>query len=129
MTHTKKGRRASLNLGHTVGHAVEHASGYRLSHGEAVSIGLVVEACLAEKLGLADPGLAQATRGCLESLGLPVAIPAELERERILDAIQVDKKRRSGLVRFALPVRIGQVETGVVIDDLEEIFFCDPTNL
>jgi shikimate kinase/3-dehydroquinate synthase len=120
----EKGRRASLNLGHTVGHAVEHASDYRLRHGEAVAIGMVVEACLAEKLGLADPGLAQAIRDCLESLGLPVDIPAELEPGRILEAMQVDKKRRGGQVRFALPVHIGQVKTGVVIDDLEEIFSC-----
>jgi shikimate kinase/3-dehydroquinate synthase len=118
----EKGRRASLNLGHTVGHAVEHASGYRLSHGESVAIGLVVEACLAEKLGLAEAGLAQAIRECLESLGLPVAIPRELERGKILEAMQLDKKRSHGKVRFSLPLKIGEVKTGVVIEDLEAIF-------
>jgi shikimate kinase/3-dehydroquinate synthase len=122
----EKGRRACLNLGHTVGHAIEHASGYRLSHGEAVAIGMVVEACLAEKLNLAEAGLAHVIRECLESLGLPVAIPAELERGKILEAMQLDKKRRQGQVRFALPVCIGEVRTGVLIEDLEAIFSCNP---
>jgi shikimate kinase/3-dehydroquinate synthase len=121
----EKGRRACLNLGHTVGHAIEHASGYRLSHGEAVAIGMVVEACLAEKLSLAEAGLAQEIRYCLESLGLPVAIPRGLERGKILEAMQLDKKRSHGKVRFALPVSIGEVRTGVLIEDLEAIFSCE----
>jgi shikimate kinase/3-dehydroquinate synthase len=121
----ENGRRACLNLGHTVGHAVEHASGYRLSHGEAVSIGIVVEACLAEKLGLAEAGLAQTIRDCLESLELPVIVPNQLAYDKILETMQVDKKRSRGQVRFALPVSIGQVETGVAIDDLGAIFSCD----
>jgi shikimate kinase/3-dehydroquinate synthase len=119
------GRRACLNLGHSVGHAVEHASGYRLSHGEAVAIGMVVEACLAEKLGLAEAGLAQTIRDCLESLGLPVTIPNELARDKILEAMLVDKKRSRGQVRFALPLNIANVKTGIVIDDPAEIFSCD----
>jgi shikimate kinase/3-dehydroquinate synthase len=118
----EKGRRASLNLGHTVGHAVEHASSYRLRHGEAVAIGLAVEACLAEKLGLAEAGLAGRIRMSLESLGLPVDIPSNLDRQEILTALQVDKKRSQGQVHFALPVNIGRVKTGVVLEDLEAIF-------
>jgi shikimate kinase/3-dehydroquinate synthase len=118
----EKGRRACLNLGHTVGHALEHASGYRLSHGEAVAIGMVVEARLAEKINLAEAGLTQVVRECLETLGLPVSVPGKLERGKILDAMQLDKKRSHGKVRFALPVRIGGVKTGVVIEDLEAIF-------
>jgi shikimate kinase/3-dehydroquinate synthase len=121
----EKGRRACLNLGHTVGHAVELASGYRLSHGEAVAIGMVVEACLAEKLGVAESGLVDTIRESLESLELPVAIPNGLGEDKILAAMQVDKKRSQGHVRFALPVRIGQVKTGVVTDDLGMIFSCD----
>jgi 3-dehydroquinate synthase len=121
----EKGRRASMNLGHTVGHAVEHASGYRLSHGEAVAIGMVVEACLAEKLGLAEAGLKQRIQACLESLGLPVAIPSSLDRQKMLAAMQVDKKRSRGKVRFALPVNIGKVKTGVVLDDLQAVFSCE----
>ena len=121
----ESGRRASLNLGHSVGHAVEHASGYRLSHGEAVAIGMVVEACLAEKLGLAEAGLAQTIRVSLESLELPVAIPSSLDRQKILAAMQVDKKRSQGKVRFALPIDIGKVKTGVVLDNLQAIFYCE----
>ncbi len=64
----EKGRRAALNLGHTVGHALELVSGYRLSHGEAVAIGLVVEARLAEDLGLARYGLAQRISAVLREL-------------------------------------------------------------
>jgi shikimate kinase/3-dehydroquinate synthase len=118
----EKGRRACLNLGHTLGHAIEHASGYRLSHGESVAIGMAVEARLAEKLNLAEAGLAQMIRACLEALGLPVAIPGELERDRILGAMQLDKKRSHGKLRFALPARIGEVITGVEIEDLGGIF-------
>ncbi len=62
----EKGLRQALNLGHTAGHAVEIASGFHLSHGEAVAIGMVLEAMLAEDLGLAQPGLSQDISGVLE---------------------------------------------------------------
>ncbi len=110
------GIRASLNLGHTVGHAVELASGFRLRHGEAVAIGMVVEARLAESLGIAEKGLALKIAQVLDRLGLPVEIPHELDRSAFVAAMRLDKKRHSGSLRFALSERIGKVQIGVEVD-------------
>lgn len=118
----EQGWRAALNLGHTVGHAVELASGFRLRHGEAVAIGLVVEARLAERLGLAEPGLSEQIAAVLSRLGLPAKVPPRLSREVILHAMGVDKKRAGGQVRFSLPVKIGETRLGVAIEDLDSIF-------
>jgi 3-dehydroquinate synthase len=113
----ERGRRAALNLGHTVGHAVELVSGFSLRHGEAVAIGMVIEARLAEQMGIAQPGVAAAIQQALEQVGLPTQIPAGMDRRAILQAMQVDKKRAAGALRFALPARIGEVVTGVKISE------------
>jgi 3-dehydroquinate synthase len=118
----ERGLRASLNLGHTVGHALEKASDYRLRHGEAISIGMVVEARLAERLGLADGGLSETIGVALADLGLPTQIPGDLPCDEIIRLMRVDKKKAAGVVRFALPVRIGQVQTGVAVEDLSLVF-------
>lgn len=115
----EKGRRAALNLGHTFGHAVELASGFQLRHGEAIAIGLVAEARLAEKIGIAETGLTGEIEGVLRALGLPVEIPPELDRVAVREVMQVDKKRLDGRVRFALPIRPGEVKVGVVVDFTE----------
>ena len=111
------GPRAALNLGHTLGHALEHASGYRLRHGEAVAIGMVAAARLAEKTGAAQKGLTDEIAAVLKTLGLPVEIPPGLDRSAIQAAMNLDKKRRGGALRFVLPLRIGAVQTGVEIED------------
>ena len=116
----EQGFRAALNLGHTVGHAVELVSGFELRHGEAISIGIVTEARYAEKIGLARKGMAEQILDVLSAIGLPVRIPQELVREDIIQAMRVDKKRSKGVVRFALPVEIGRVEL-VEVMDLEEV--------
>jgi len=113
----EQGRRAVLNLGHTLGHAVELVSGYQLRHGEAVAIGLSIEAQIAEEVGLAEPGLAQTIRHALQGLGLPVEAPPGMEREAILRAMGRDKKRRAGKIRFALPARIGEAQVGIEVDE------------
>ena len=113
----ESGRRAALNLGHTIGHGVELASGYRLRHGEAIAIGMVAEARLAERLGLAEAGLAKGIAACLRGLGLPTEIPPDLDRQTTLRAMSVDKKKSKGQVRFSLPVRIGEVQVGVEVGD------------
>ena len=112
----EQNRRAALNLGHTVGHAIELASGFRLRHGEAVAIGMVVEARMAEEMDLAEPGLSNKIAGWLANLGLPTRIPAGLDPEVIMRAMELDKKRRGSKVRFALPVSVGQVKVGVEVD-------------
>ncbi len=117
----EQSNRAVLNFGHTVGHAVELVSGFRLRHGEAVSIGMAVEARLAERLGLAVEGLTAEIKATLEGLGLPAELPSEMPRDDIARAMRVDKKKQGGKVRFALPLRIGQVVSGIEIDDLGRI--------
>lgn len=119
----EKGIRQALNLGHTVGHGVELASGFSLSHGESVAIGMAVEARLAEMLGVAEPGLAERLCGAIRALNLPVEIPAGLSRERVVDAMQMDKKRAAGKVRFALPEQVGTVRVGVEIEDWQSKIF------
>jgi 3-dehydroquinate synthase len=114
----EKGFRAALNLGHTVGHAVELVSRFQLRHGEAVAIGLVAEARYAERIDIADKGLADKIAQTLSMVGLPVEIPKELSREEILRAMKVDKKKHAQAIRFALPVQIGKVKL-VDVTDLE----------
>ena len=118
----ERGVRAALNLGHTVGHAVELVSRFELRHGEAIAIGTVVEARLAERLGLAAAGLSEEIGVAFAELGLPTQIPPAMSREAILQAMLVDKKKAAGVVRFALPLAIGKVEIGVPVEDLSMIF-------
>jgi 3-dehydroquinate synthetase len=112
----EKGIRAALNLGHTVGHGIEKAMDYRLDHGGAVSIGMVAEARLAERAGIAAPGMAGTISAVLRNLGLPVDCPAGIDRAAMLAAMAHDKKSAAGRLRFALPVRPGEVRTGVVLE-------------
>jgi shikimate kinase/3-dehydroquinate synthase len=118
----ERGIRASLNLGHTVGHAVELVSEFKLRHGEAIAIGTVVEARLAERLGLAESGLSEEIAVAFADLGLPTQIPPGLPRDAILQAMKVDKKKAAGVVKFALPVKIGEVKVGVAVEDLGLVF-------
>lgn len=118
----ERGVRAALNLGHTVGHAVESTSGYTIRHGEAVAIGMVAEGRLAERLTVAGRGVSDRIAAALTGLGLPVDIPAGLAAESIIQSMQFDKKKKRRAVRFALPVRIGEVRTGVQVDDLNLVF-------
>ncbi len=117
----EKGPREALNLGHTVGHALERLTNFRLSHGEAVAIGMVAEARLAEQIGMGVGGLAGQISSVLANLGLPVDIPAGISTEDMLAAMQVDKKRQAGNLRFSLPVAIGDVRTGIPIKPAEVI--------
>lgn len=102
------GRRQLLNLGHTLGHAMEKRSGYTLSHGRAVAIGLHLMAKAAEKRGLAEAGLAETIRNALEKNGLPSS--TEYAAEELAAGILQDKKRRGSEISFIFPVKIGQCE-------------------
>ena len=113
----EKGRRAVLNLGHTVGHALELVSDFQLRHGEAVAIGLVAEAQIAVQLGLAQPDLPEDISWTLTNLGLPVKIPAGMDLERVLQVMKRDKKKSAGDVKFALPEKIGTVQYGISVDE------------
>jgi len=103
----EKGKRAILNFGHTVGHAIEATSKYEVQHGEAVAIGMVYEGRLAEMLGIAAAGTSQRIRAVLERLHLPVERPDASHVDDLIAAMRADKKVRAGEIRLALPRAIG----------------------
>lgn len=126
----EEGRRALLNLGHTLGHALEKLSGYRLRHGEAVSIGMVAAARIAERLGMTSAHLPQRIEQVLARYGLPQRCPAQYSAHSILEAAQQDKKRKHNRLRWVLPLEIGRVEVAdgvpqqVVYEVLMEMGAC-----
>jgi 3-dehydroquinate synthase len=99
--------RAVLNFGHTLGHALEHLSRYRLHHGEAVAIGMALEARVASAAGILERDAEARIVALLDRLGLPTRTPKGLSPPRILAAARTDKKARRGALRYALPRRIG----------------------
>lgn len=101
------GIRQILNFGHTIGHAIEAASDFTLLHGDAVAIGMVLESRLAERIGVAEKGTADAVRTAVEALALPTHRPPQADASALLELMRLDKKARAGRVAFALPSRIG----------------------
>ena len=118
----EKDLRAMLNFGHTVGHAIEKVSNYKIRHGEAVAMGMVAETKLAEKLWLCSKGLSDQIANVLISVGLPYQIPDNLPRADLIRAMRVDKKRVGDAIRFALPSEIGNMEINVEVENLNQIF-------
>lgn len=108
----ERGQRQVLNFGHTVGHAVEARSGYSLLHGEAVAIGMAVEAALAEHAGVATRGTRERILELLAGYDLPVTVPPTLAADELLETMRADKKVRAGAIRFALPACIGRMARG-----------------
>ena len=107
------GLRAILNYGHTFAHAFEALAGYgTLTHGEAVSIGMVCASRLAEKLGRVTASDTQRQVDLLKAIGLPVDVPEDLKQQsdQIVGRMLLDKKTVGGSLRFILPDRIGHVE-------------------
>jgi 3-dehydroquinate synthase len=101
------GKRAALNAGHTLGHAIEATSGYNVLHGEAVAVGLVLEAELGESLGITEPDTATRLRSAIERYGLPGEAPPGISADQIIDAMEKDKKNRAGSMRFSLLKTLG----------------------
>lgn len=106
------GLRQILNAGHTIGHAIEHTLHYALSHGAAVAAGLVIEARLSERLGIAEAGLGDAVAEAVRRAGLPDGPPLGVSDAALVAATRMDKKARAGAVEYALPRRIGQMSEG-----------------
>lgn len=116
----RTGQRAVLNYGHTFAHAYEALCGYgELTHGEAVAIGMMDAARLAERRGLIDSAVTQRQRDLTAAVGLPIALPAatNLSSDEVIERMKLDKKTVSGQLRFVLPTRMGHVE---VFDDVTE---------
>src|SRR3954469_17374162 len=103
------GRRAILNAGHTLAHALEQVTNYSLLHGEAVAVGLVRECELAAQLGLADSGLCRRVGELLTRLGLPDQIPTGITPAALIESMRGDKKNRRGQIHFSLPAAVGRM--------------------
>lgn len=108
------GPRAVLNYGHTVGHALESASGYAAAHGRAVAVGMEAAARIAAQIGLCPPDLTVHQDRLLRAFGLPGPLPA-VDAEAVLGALSRDKKSRGGVVRWVLPREVGRARTGVAV--------------
>ena len=105
----EKNIRGKLNLGHTVGHAVEIVSNFMIQHGEAVAIGTVEEARLAVRLGLASADWPERVAAPFARVGLPTTLPEGCTFESLVPIMKRDKKKKGGVVRFALPCAPGDV--------------------
>ncbi len=103
------GRRAILNAGHSIGHAIESASGFAVSHGEGVAIGLAVEAAVGERLGITEAGTSREIATLLDRLGLPMRIPSGVSVDDVMTALRNDKKNRGSAIRLVLLSRVGTV--------------------
>ena len=103
----ESGRRAVLNAGHTVAHAIERETSYATPHGEAVAMGLVAECRVGEERGVTEPGTADRVSDLLSRLHLPVAPIAPITS--LMPFMQHDKKSVGGEIRLVLPARIGDV--------------------
>ncbi len=105
------GLRQILNFGHTIAHAIEKVQQYDMLHGDAVAMGMVTEARLAEQIGLAAPGVALSVRDAVLRTGLPVQLPAGMDIDSVVAETHGDKKARGGAARYALPRGIGEMES------------------
>ena len=103
--------RKILNFGHTIGHAVENLSEYKISHGEAISIGMVAEGRLAVEMGLWNEGELEKLIHLFNDASLPTQIPEFMDIKEIVDTMKLDKKSRSGQIEMVLPKRIGEMAT------------------
>lgn len=102
------GHRAVLNFGHTIGHAIEHAQGYvGLLHGEAISVGMVYETRLGERLGISPTGLTENVKSTLEVHGLPTELPQDVSSSQLLASMRTDKKRSGPHLAFSLLLGLG----------------------
>ena len=114
--------RKILNFGHTLGHAIEQLSDYKITHGEAISAGMVLEAKIANKLNLISSDDVRKIENILKIASLPVTIDNTIDRTRLIEIMKLDKKARSGIIEFALPLEIGTMhssngEYGIRVDE------------
>jgi 3-dehydroquinate synthase len=105
---TEKNKRRILNYGHTLGHAVESASGFRLLHGEAVAVGMIAAGMIEHAMGLVQDDRLKRIESLLKKLGMPTCIPAELKKAHLLELLGTDKKAVAGWPRFVLLQSLGK---------------------
>ncbi len=110
---TEKGVRALLNLGHTIGHAIEKKMNFQMLHGQCVAIGCVAAAYLSVRRGWIDAAALERIRKTNGLFGLPAQLETELSAKELLEATKKDKKMSNGQIRFILLRQIGEA----IVDD------------
>src|SRR5205814_6760889 len=119
----RTGKRALLNFGHTVGHAIERTGNYRrLLHGEAISLGIVAACAVSIKRAGFPHTQRDAVIDLLQRFDLPTCLPKNFPRNKIISAVKFDKKFESGKIRFVVTPKIGEayVSRDVTMGDLRE---------
>jgi 3-dehydroquinate synthase len=107
-----KGLRATLNYGHTIGHAIESVTNYTVvNHGEAVALGMVAAGRLAARLQLWTTSEAQRQEAVIDRADLAIELPADLDLAKIIETLKSDKKVKAGKGIFILPTTIGATTT------------------
>lgn len=125
-----RGLRRILNFGHTIGHAVESASDYTISHGNGVSIGMIGAARISEKLNYLATNDRERIETLISTLGLLDHIPEAVEPSAILSRMKMDKKKKGDAINFVLlkklgvPFANGSVEEGLIRETIEELRSC-----
>jgi 3-dehydroquinate synthase len=117
------GKRALLNFGHTVGHAIERAGDYRkFLHGEALSLGIVAACAISTKRAGLPPRQRDAIVSLLQRFELPTCLPKNFPRNKIISAVKFDKKFERGKIRFVVTSKIGaaRVSRDVTMKDIRE---------
>jgi 3-dehydroquinate synthase len=120
----ESGLRAILNYGHTIGHAVETVTGYKkYLHGEAVAIGMHMEARLSQKLGLIENKTVARIKALIDSYELPSEMPAEIQINDLIEKMWIDKKTVGGKMHFVLPEKVGavRIQSGVAPEDIKKL--------
>ncbi len=122
-----KGLRATLNYGHTIGHAIESVTNYTLvNHGEAVALGMVAAGRLAVRLDLWTAAAAQRQETVIQRADLAIELPAGIDLAKIIETLKSDKKVKAGKGIFILPTTIGATKTiGYEPDDSTDTFVSD----
>ena len=118
--------RAILNYGHTVGHAIESITNYRLfNHGEAVGLGMIIAGAIAVDLGLWSVADQTKQVAIIAKTRLPQSLPSDINQQAIVDSLSTDKKVEAGKVRFVLPTAIGNATlSDLVTGDLVKQNLC-----
>ncbi|MDD2218110.1 MAG: 3-dehydroquinate synthase, partial [Eubacteriales bacterium] len=115
----EQGLRMILNFGHTIGHAVERLSGYRIRHGQGIAVGMSIITRAAEKKGICESGTSQKLEAALKAFNLPTS--SCYSAEQLADAALYDKKRRGDKITLVLPIKVGNcLSKDIYIQDLGE---------
>ena len=113
--------RRILNFGHTVGHAIELLMNYKLSHGEAIAIGMMVETKISVSMGLIEPDSLPCMEFLLSMYHLPTTLPPQVQLQKLFTTTLLDKKAKAGAVHYTLLEEIGKAKVGIPLTPKEAL--------